>query len=269
MPKSDARSLTLIRMMRAGALLGLCGLFAMRPQGAWAADEMVSWPNRGPYQKVGDPHWGSGATKMPVPVVEALRQTLRGDPSRWQLLDRADFSGQHKRVLQISSKVKELPSFPGGVWAYASVLVEPSAWTNLGAPGSVPWLNGLLKPLRPAELQNRAKVKEYAAEIICLHKHPERFSILTPDFRQDAAGLESKLSDWLQGREKRPGALLALVHEISVSKDKDRVTLRCNVMPLDGSVERWTFHLRTDRAMKLEGVDIVELCQEETFSYAP
>ena len=250
-------------------LLGLCALFAVRPQNAWAADEAVSWPNRGPYQTVGDPHWGSGATKMPVPVVEALHQTLRGDPSRWQILDSSDFSGQHKQVLQIISKVKKLPSFPGGVWVYASVLVEPSAWTNLSAPGSVPWLNGLVKPLRPAELRSRAKVKEYAAEIICLHKHPELFSILTPDFRHDAAGLESKRSDWLQGREKRPEALQALVHEIRVSKDKERVTLRCNVMPLDGSVEQWTFHLRTDRAMKLEGVDIVELCKAETFSYAP
>ena len=255
--------------MRAGVLLGLCALFAMRPQDTWAADEAVSWPNQGPYEEVGDPRWGSGATKMPVPVVAALRQTLRGDPSRWQLLGSSDFSRQHKRVLKIISKVRELPSFPGGLWAYASVLVEPSAWTNLGAPGSVPWLNGLLKPLRPAELQDRAKVKEYTAEIICLHKHPERFSILTPDFRQDAAGLESKLSDWLQGSEKRPKALLALVHEISVSKDKDRVTLRCNVMPLDGSVERWTFHLTTDQTVRLEGVDIVERCKAETFSYAP
>ena len=188
---------------------------------------------------------------------------------RWQILNSSDFAGQHKRILQIISKVKELPSFPGGVWAYASVLVEPSSWTNLSAPGSVPLLNGLLKPILPADLQNRTKVKNYVADIIYLHKHPELFSVLTPDFRYDAAGLKIEMSDWLQGSEKRAGALIALVDEILVSKDKDRVTLRCNVMPLDGSVEQWTFHLRADQAVKLEAVDILQLREVGTFSYAP
>ena len=137
-------------------------------------------------------------------------------------------------------------------------------------PASLPRLNGLLKPLVADDLHNQDKLKEYLAEIIFLHKDPGTSRILSPRaVRYDDAGLKFKLSDWLHGREKRLQTLFDLAEGIRLRQQGDQATARCNVMRFDGPVVAWTFHLRVEgQAVRLEAVEVRQLCREGTFSYA-
>ena len=61
--------------------------------------------------------------------------------------------------------------------------------------------------------------------------------------------------------------LLALFHPLAVNKAKDRVTVGCNVMTSRRAVEQWTFHLRVDQAVRVEGIDVRQIYPEGTFFF--
>ena len=213
--------------------------------------EALMWPNRGPYQKVGRYDYGLGAIKMPVPVVEALRRDVSGDPSTWYVSTIEDFSGQKKRIVNVIGQDK----------GYLSLLVARGTWTIL----SVPRLNEVLDPLVPADLQDRAKLEAYLFHIIRLWRY-QGCAFLDLDFRR---GHRTKRGsrEWLQGTETHRSSLVALCHEPVVTKSRDRVTIGFNLMNPTGGVEHWTFHLRLNQAMQLEGMEARLLRKNGTFFY--
>ena len=265
--------------MRAFVTLLLCALFAACSIGATALADPVAWPNRGPYRTVGDPNEGY-PVNLPASVVAAVQRQIPDPPARW-ITHWIGFPGQRKPLLQIS----------GWNRGYAILFVKAGAWVNLSTPASMPFLNQVLERLRPSDLQDRDKLETYVYHIVFLQKHGLS-KLLTPELqrerfttkrvidtmnvptgeRQALLAKDPSLNDamidtWLGGTEKSRQVLLALFHPLVVTRDLDRVTVGCNVMTSRGAVEQWTFHLRVDQAVRLEGVDVREIYPEGTFFF--
>ena len=221
-----------------------------------AAADPVSWPDRGPYQKVGRAGFGAGRTKIPRRVVAAMRRLVRGDPSTWFLDERYVSPDRKERVVCID-----------GWQAEMCLLVARRTWTNLNAPASLPSVNlmlGSLCSLSAADLQDHRKLQAYLLNVTRLQRCLD-VVFLDPEFRRKE--LEGGgINGWLQGTEKNPRALLTLCRKWVMTKTADGVTVCCNVMNGDGGVERWTFHLRVDKTVWLEGLDVQELFEDRTFS---
>ena len=230
----------------------------MQVQSAPSVTAPVSWPNHGPYQVVGDPGYGYGRMKIPVQVVQAVQQILHDDPAKWVIYQDKNYRGWGKWLVFIEcADSPEQPSF----------LVEPRYWANLSSTRSVPFLNEVLgEVLKPTELRNLKKLEWYLYNVIALQKHSQ-FSFLTKKFPADS--YPEKIDEWLQGPEKSAKVLRSLCYDPVLTRDKDRVTIRCNIMVPNGLVEQWTLRVRVDQAVTLEGIDIVELRKAGTFSYPP
>ena len=282
---SPLRSLgrSLPRLLRRVFLLLCCWYAAFTgqaPAALVAANQPAVWPDHEPYGTVGG-RYGNGYTaKLPMPLIAVLRPLLGEEPSQWNVLRMRDYSGRSQRLLEISVTRK-------GV----DLLATRGSWVNLCAPAGVPFLNQVLERLPPAALQDRERVESYLAHIINLHSYG-LFSILTPELQRERFTTQRKIDlmnlsarerrkmlandpelkqpqidIWLEGTEKSRQALLALFHDVELSRSGDHVTARCNVMSYHGNVEQWTFRLRVGRTVQLEAIDVVELRPEGTFSY--
>ena len=208
----------------------------------------------GPSQNVGQRDFGLGTIKMPAAVVAAARCHVSDRPSYWYLVEFGGFGLPRKRIVSIV----------GAGGGCMSLLVERGSWTNLSAPANLPLLDEALDPLVPADVQDRSKMAAYLLHLVVLQEGLQ-IVLLDPAFwrMQSNPGVIQK---WLTGTEKNPQALHALCREWTVTKEKDRVTFCFNVMNGWGGVERWTVHLRVEKAVRLEGFQVQPARKDDTFS---
>ena len=240
--------------MRVYGLLWLC--VALAAQTATVEADPATWPDRGPYQKVGNPDSGLGPTKMPVPVVAAVQRLVPNDPSHWNLYPGLhDFAGHGWRILQLY----------GGSVDYVTLLLARGSWTILSVPASLPVLNEVLDPLNAADLQNRDKTESYLWHVVLLQRHGQG-GFLDEEFRRENVDTP-RYKLWLRGTETRREALRALCHDPVLTRSGDRVTARVNVMTANGAVEGWTFHLQVGQSVQLKGTEVRLVRKEHTFFY--
>ena len=194
-----------------------------------------------------------------------------------------DFSKRGKHVWVVTGRLK----------GYLCLLVEPQFWINLSAPGNAPFLNEVLAPLPAADLQDQDKLENYLIHIVQLQRHGACM-VLTKSFRREhltharlidgfdpedkAKILRSPVAErftreeidaWLQGKEKSRRALLSLCHDLVLSwgADPSQVSVRGNIMDIDGAVEQWTLHLAVGQAVKLQASEVKILRPGGTFFY--
>ena len=70
-------------------------------------EEPLSWPNKGPYQRVGDNkyRWAEKPIDMPVAVVKAAQSHLGGNPAQWGVETDLNYARQHKTVVFLTKRV--------------------------------------------------------------------------------------------------------------------------------------------------------------------
>ena len=238
--------------MRVAVFHCLLILFTLQAQAAPADTDPVSWPDQGPYQRVGQAGYGAGSIEMPRQVVAVVRRRVQGDPSSWYLVERYGSPGREERTVCVAGRQAEM-----------CLLVARGTWTSLNASANLPSVNTMLGSLATADLQDRRKLRIYLSHVVRLQRCLDAV-FLDPAFRLEELDGE-RIHEWLQGTEKNPHALLALCREWVMTKTEDGVAISCNVMNGRGGVERWVFHLRVDRAGWLESLDVRQLCEDGTF----
>ena len=217
-------------------------------------DNSATWPDRGPYQKVGNVNSGLGVIKMPVPLVAALQRVVPDDPSRWNLFDGLhDFAGHGWRIVQLN----------GDSGNHITLLIARGSWTILSVPAALPVLNEVLDPLVPADLQNRDKTENYLWHIVLLQRHGQGI-FLDETFQREC--LDNPYPEWWhQGTETRRRALRALCHDPVVTRTGEQATVQFNFLTVQGAVERWTLRLRLGKTVQLESTDVRQIRKDHTF----
>ena len=91
--KVGCRSLCVVRLL----LLAFC------PCGA-RGEESLSWPEQGPYERVGGKStYSYKATVMPVAVIKATEHQLGGTPAQWEVEVDTNYARQHIKVVNLYS----------------------------------------------------------------------------------------------------------------------------------------------------------------------
>ena len=214
----------------------------------------ATWPDRGPYEKVGGYDEGLNNVKLPRPVVAAVQRAISDAPSHWNLYDGLhDFAGHNWPILQLY----------GHTNGYLTLLKARGSWTILSVPAALPMLNEVLDPLIPADLQSIDKTGNYLWHIVLLQRHGQG-SLLDKDFQREK--LDNPYREWWhQGTEARRRALRALCHDPVVTGTGEHATVQCNFLTVQGAVERWTLRLRLGKSVQLAGTDVRQIRKEGTF----
>lgn len=223
-------------------------------------EEPLSWPNQGPYQRVGENkyRWSFKPIDMPVAVVKAAQRHLDGSPAQWLVETYPNYAQQHKTVVFLFSGK--------GKGAY---LVTDEFWVEL-LPHNMSSLDQVIgHVLKERDLGDEEKLSSYLGwldTLLLTHSllMDDRFF---KEVEQDVALFDKDSPEEYKFTPKRRRVFRRLCHRPTVVIHGSNAVITYNALLrwTRGAIRR-TAYIKVGKWIKVTGIDSV-IISKDSFAY--